>query len=123
MEVYFFQFFEIINNYLIFFFLFFFCCCSKIIGLGCLGTPVVRTDAAAIWATGETWWQVPPITKGKLICFLFEGKINTNLFDKVELKGKLKDGVSGKDIIITLCGLFNKDEVLNHAGFKILLFS
>ena len=24
-------------------------------GLGCLGTPIVRTDAAAIWATGRTW--------------------------------------------------------------------
>ena len=24
-----------------------------------LGTPVVRTDAASIWATGVTWWQVP----------------------------------------------------------------
>lgn len=33
-------------------------------GLGCLGTPVVRTDASAIWATGRTWWQVPPVTKG-----------------------------------------------------------
>jgi aconitase A len=33
-------------------------------GLGCLGTPVVRTDAAAIWATGKTWWQVPPVAKG-----------------------------------------------------------
>ncbi len=29
-------------------------------GLGCLGTPVVRTDAAALWATGRTWWQVLP---------------------------------------------------------------
>ncbi|SYZ72838.1 Aconitase A [Candidatus Zixiibacteriota bacterium] len=65
-------------------------------GLGCLGTPIVRTDAAAIWATGRTWWQVPPVAK-------------------IELKGKLGPGVSGKDLIITLCGLFNKDEVLNHA--------
>ena len=24
-------------------------------------------------------------------------------------------GVTGKDVIITLCGLFNHDEVLNHA--------
>ncbi len=64
-------------------------------GLGCLGTPVVRTDAAAIWATGRTWWQVPPVAK-------------------VELTGKLKPGVTGKDVIITLCGFFNKDEVLNH---------
>lgn len=65
-------------------------------GLGCLGTPVVRTDAASIWATGTTWWQVPPIVQ-------------------VVLKGKLQPGVTGKDVIITLCGLYNKDEVLNHA--------
>lgn len=65
-------------------------------GLGCLGTPIVRTDAAAIWATGRTWWKVPPIAK-------------------VELKGKLRNGVTGKDVIISLCGYFNNDEVLNHA--------
>jgi len=65
-------------------------------GLGCLGTPIVRTDAAAIWATGRTWWKVPPIAK-------------------VELQGKLKKGVTGKDVIIALCGHFNNDEVLNHA--------
>ena len=65
-------------------------------GLGCLGTPIVRTDAAAIWATGRTWWKVPPIAK-------------------VELQGKLKSGVTGKDVIIALCGHFNNDEVLNHA--------
>lgn len=63
-------------------------------GLGCLGTPIVRTDAAAIWATGRTWWQVPPIVK-------------------VKLEGKLKSGVSGKDVILTLCGAFKNDEVLN----------
>ncbi len=65
-------------------------------GVGCLGTPVVRTDAAAIWATGKTWWQVPPVAK-------------------VELTGKLLSGVTGKDVIITLAGIFNNDEVLNHA--------
>ena len=65
-------------------------------GLGCLGTPIVRTDAAAIWATGRTWWQVPPIAK-------------------VELQGSLRKGVTGKDVIIALCGYFNQDEVLNHA--------
>jgi homoaconitate hydratase len=65
-------------------------------GLGCLGTPIVRTDAAAIWATGRTWWQIPPAAK-------------------VELRGKLQPGVTGKDVILTLCGFFNNDEVLNHA--------
>jgi len=65
-------------------------------GIGCLGTPIVRTDAAAIWATGRTWWQVPPIVK-------------------VELTGNLRPGVTGKDVIIALCGSFNKDEVLNCA--------
>src|SRR5438309_3418385 len=61
-----------------------------------LGTPVVRTDAASIWATGVTWWQVPKVAR-------------------VILKGNLFPGVTGKDVIIALCGLFNKDEVLNHA--------
>ncbi|TIA92235.1 hypothetical protein E3P81_01566 [Wallemia ichthyophaga] len=63
-------------------------------GVGCLGTPIVRTDAAAIWATQRTWWQVPPVVK-------------------VELKGSLQPGVSGKDVIVALCGTFNHDEVLN----------
>src|SRR5438128_2613613 len=64
--------------------------------IAALGTPVVRTDAASIWATGVTWWQVPKVAK-------------------VMLKGNLSAGVVGKDVIIALCGLFNKDEVLNHA--------
>lgn len=64
--------------------------------LAALGTPVVRTDAASLWATGMTWWQVPPVAR----CVL---------------KGSLRPGVVGKDIIIALCGLFNHDEVLNHA--------
>jgi len=63
-------------------------------GAAALGTPVVRTDAAAIWATGKTWWQVPPIAK-------------------VTLTGRLQPGVVGKDVIIALCGKFNQDDVLN----------
>src|SRR5438105_4925980 len=64
--------------------------------MAALGTPVVRTDAASIWATGVTWWQVPKLAK-------------------MVLMGNLSPGVTGKDVIIALCGLFNKDEVLNHA--------
>jgi homoaconitate hydratase len=64
--------------------------------VGALGTPVVRTDAAAIWATGEFWWQVPPTVQ-------------------VVLSGQLGPGASGKDVIVTLCGLYNQGEVLNAA--------
>ena len=32
--------------------------------LGAIGTPIVRTDAAAVWATGEFWWQIPRIDPG-----------------------------------------------------------
>jgi homoaconitate hydratase len=64
--------------------------------IAALGTPIVRTDAAAIWATGQTWWQVPPVAR-------------------VTLAGRLRPGVVGKDVIIALCGLFNHDEVLNMA--------
>jgi homoaconitate hydratase len=64
--------------------------------LSAIGTPVVRTDAAAIWASGEFWWQIPRTIR-------------------VDLKGRLQPGVSGKDVIIALCGLYNKEEVLNAA--------
>src|SRR5271165_3243682 len=64
--------------------------------LSAIGTPVVRTDAAAIWATGEFWWQVPRTVQ-------------------VVLEGKLARGATGKDVIVTLCGLYNQEEVLNAA--------
>jgi homoaconitate hydratase len=64
--------------------------------LGALGTPVVRTDAAAIWATGEFWWQIPRTVQ-------------------VVMTGELRDGATGKDVIVTLCGLYNQGEVLNAA--------
>ncbi|OJJ43736.1 hypothetical protein ASPZODRAFT_135756 [Penicilliopsis zonata CBS 506.65] len=65
-------------------------------GVGCLGTPIVRTDGASIWATGKTWWQIPPVAK-------------------VTFTGVLPVGVTAKDVIVALCGLFDKDDVLNHA--------
>ena len=64
--------------------------------LGAIGTPIVRTDAAAVWATGEFWWQIPRTIQ-------------------VVLEGTLPEGVSGKDVIITLCGRYNHDEALNAA--------
>jgi len=64
--------------------------------LGAIGTPIVRTDAAAVWATGEFWWQIPRSIR-------------------VVLEGRLPTGTNGKDVIITLCGLYNHDEVLNSA--------
>jgi homoaconitate hydratase len=64
--------------------------------LGAIGTPIVRTDAAAVWATGEFWWQIPRSVE-------------------VVLEGKLPEGATGKDVIVTLCGLYNHDEVLNAA--------
>jgi homoaconitate hydratase len=64
--------------------------------LGAIGTPIVRTDAAAAWATGDFWWQIPRSVQ-------------------VVLEGTLPAGATGKDVIITLCGLYNHDEVLNAA--------
>lgn len=63
--------------------------------MGAVGTPIVRTDAASVLATGRTWFQVPPVAK-------------------VTFTGILQPGVSGKDVIIALAGLMNQDEVLNH---------
>src|SRR6202162_2508916 len=64
--------------------------------LSAVGTPIVRTDAAAVWATGEFWWQIPRSIQ-------------------VVLEGSLPEGATGKDVIITLCGLYNHDECLNAA--------
>ncbi|KAI1484846.1 homoaconitase [Biscogniauxia mediterranea] len=64
-------------------------------GLSALGMAIVRTDAASVWATGTTWFQVPPVAL-------------------VTLTGTLPPGVTGKDVIVALCGLF-KSDVLNHA--------
>ncbi|CCF38493.1 homoaconitase [Colletotrichum higginsianum] len=60
-----------------------------------LGLAVVRADAAGIWVTGKSWFQVPPVAK-------------------VTFTGTLPSGVTGKDVIVALCGLF-KSDVLNHA--------
>ena len=65
-------------------------------GVGALGTPVVRTDAAALWATGTMWWTIPPQVR-------------------VTLRGTLRPGVTGKDVILTLCSTFSNAEVLNTA--------
>ncbi|EEU40124.1 uncharacterized protein NECHADRAFT_103327 [Fusarium vanettenii 77-13-4] len=64
-------------------------------GIGSLGVALVRSDAASVWATGKSWFQVPPIVQ-------------------VTLTGTLPPGVTGKDVIIALCGLFPTD-VLNHS--------
>jgi homoaconitate hydratase len=64
--------------------------------VGALGTPVVRTDAASIWATGSFWWQIPRTVQ-------------------VVLDGSLRPGVAGKDVILALCALYNRGEVLNAA--------
>lgn len=64
-------------------------------GVGCLGTPIVRTDAMAIWASGQTWYQLTPVVR-------------------LTLLGKAPVGVTGKDVILALCALF-KSDVLNHA--------
>ncbi len=62
-------------------------------GIGCLGTAIVRSDAASILATSTIFWQVPPIAK-------------------VTFTGVLPPGVTGKDVIIALCA-FLKSDVLN----------
>src|SRR5436853_2615659 len=62
--------------------------------LGAIGTPIVRTDAAAVWATGEFWWQIPRSVE-------------------VRLEGELPEGATGEDVIITLCGLYHHAAVLN----------
>jgi homoaconitate hydratase len=64
--------------------------------LGALGTPIVRTDAAALWATGRMWWTVPAQAR-------------------VTVHGRLPDDATGKDVILALCAAFGSGDVLNTA--------
>ncbi len=64
--------------------------------LGALGTPLVRADAAEIWARGTFVWRIPPTIQ-------------------VVLRGALRPGVSGKDVILALCGRYREGEVHNAA--------
>jgi len=61
--------------------------------LGAFSTGVGSTDMAAGMAMGENWFKVPPAIK-------------------VELKGKLRPYVSGKDVILHLIGLIGVDGAL-----------
>jgi homoaconitate hydratase len=58
--------------------------------VGALGVAVARSDAAAIWATGVFWWEVPQIVR-------------------VVLFGRLPDGSTGKDAALVLCALYPND--------------
>ncbi len=49
-----------------------------------------RTESAAIWKTGETWFRVPESMK-------------------ISLRGKLKDGVSAKDLALWIIGMTGTD--------------
>ncbi len=60
------------------------------------GIPVVRTDAAALWASGETWLKVPETIKIRL-----QGIPDTSR-------------ICGKDIILYLIGSLGVDFALNR---------
>jgi 3-isopropylmalate/(R)-2-methylmalate dehydratase large subunit len=53
--------------------------------LGAAGIPIGRTETASVWALGETWLKVPPTIK-------------------IELEGKLGEGVFPKDLILYIIG-------------------
>lgn len=52
---------------------------------GAAGIAIGRTEAASVWAIGETWLKVPETIK-------------------IVLKGSLKDGVYAKDVILYVIG-------------------
>ena len=58
--------------------------------LGAFSTGVGSTDMGAAMAAGETWFKVPSAIK-------------------VNLTGKLRPFVSGKDVILTLIGMIGVD--------------
>lgn len=53
--------------------------------LGAFATGIGRTDAAAVWATGKTWFMVPETIR-------------------IDLHGALRKGVCAKDLILKIIG-------------------
>ncbi len=58
--------------------------------LNCFATGIDRTEAAVLLLTGETWLKVPSTIK-------------------IELKGKLNDYVTGKDLVLKIIGEIGAD--------------
>src|SRR5690625_5448132 len=54
--------------------------------VGAFSTGVGSTDLAGVMMTGKTWFKVPETIK-------------------IELNGKLREGVTAKDLIISLIGI------------------
>lgn len=65
--------------------------------LGAAGIPIGRTEAASIWAIGQTWLRIPESVK-----ILLEGKLSPNVFAKdviLHIIGDMKsDGASYKAV-------------------------
>ena len=58
--------------------------------MGAFATPIDATEMACLWATGETWLKVPQSIR-------------------VNLEGKLRDGVTAKDLILKVVGEMGSD--------------
>jgi homoaconitate hydratase len=65
-------------------------------GVGCLGTPVVRTDAVAVWIKGQTWWQVPKVAR-------------------IQLQNRLRPGTTTKDLVLQMLGHLPPSLLAQHA--------
>lgn len=61
--------------------------------LACFSTGVGSSDVAAAMASGKCWFKVPEAIK-------------------IELKGKFRENVSGKDLILTIIGMIGVDGAL-----------
>jgi 3-isopropylmalate/(R)-2-methylmalate dehydratase large subunit len=76
--------------------------------LGAFGAGVGRTEMAALWATGQLWWRVPESMR-------------------ITLNGKLRFGVTAKDITLRLIGDLGVDggqyRALEFAGDTIATLS
>ena len=67
--------------------------------LGAAGIPIGRTEAASIWAIGQTWLRIPESIK-------------------ISLSGKMPANVFAKDVILTIIGQMRSD----GASYKAVEF-
>ena len=78
------------------------------------GTLAVASDSHSTMYGGVGSLGTPS-TNGRCKHMGYGQDMVAPLIAKVTFIGVLPHGVTGKDVIVALCGLFNNDEVLSHA--------
>ncbi|KAK0488184.1 hypothetical protein EDD18DRAFT_1110548 [Armillaria luteobubalina] len=73
-------------------------------GVGCVGTPIVQTDAAALGATGKTWRQVPRMVNKGRAYVVASPLVSFNYSEVLDTAIEFTSGTTGRHGVIAQNG-------------------